>query len=92
MIHWCSLKFTTFNTAQKSTWVQRVALFLLEVPDIICIAGNPLLKSNGISTGWIMTEHLNIPAEITNNGDFFELSSLSSSPLFVFHADVLSIL
>ena len=53
--------------------------------------GNPLSRSNGIGLGLILAKHLNITAEITNNGDFFELYSLSSPYFFFLYAGVLSI-
>ena len=46
------------------------------MPNLIYIVGKPLSRSNGIGLGWNMAENLNIPAEITNNKDFFEIYSL----------------
>ena len=76
MIHWCSLRFLSFISVQESTLVQDFASFVSEVPNLICIPGKPLSRSNGIGLGWNMAENLNIPAEITNNKDFFEIYSL----------------
>ena len=90
MIHWYSLRFPIFIPAQESKWVKNVSSFVSEVPSRICIVGNPLSRSNGIGMGWIVAEHLNIPSEITNNWDSFEIYSLIS--FFFFHAGVLSIL
>ena len=74
MIDWYCLRYPTFITAQESTLVQNVTYFVSEVPNLICIADNLLLGSNGIGLVLIVAEHLNIPAEITNNGCLFQLS------------------
>ena len=81
MIHWCNFMFPTLFSAQEST----IVFFLL------CIVGNPLLRSNCIDVGLIVDEHLNILDKMTNNGDFFELSYLFFSTLFFLHTGVLSI-
>ena len=65
---------------------KNVASFVSEVRNLMYIAGSPLSGSNDIFLGWTAADYLNIPDEMTNNGDLFELSSLSS-PYFFFLND-----
>ena len=89
MIHWCILRFPTFIPAQELTWVKNVTSFVLEVTNIIYCAGTPLSRYNGIGLGWILDGHLNIPAEIANNGDLSELSYLIYPSFLCFCSGVL---